>query len=892
VVRPAGTVTFLFTDIEGSTALWQEAHDAMAVALERHDLLVRGAIEAHHGQVFATGGDGFAAVFERATDAVAAAGDAQAALGVEPWPPGAPLRVRMGVHTGEAVERDGDYFGPPVNQTARLMALGHGGQVLCSATAAAVAGDLPDARDLGEHRLRGVAAPVPVFQLGDGEFPALRSAGTVPTNLPHEATELLGREVEVAELALLVGEQPLVTLAGSGGIGKTRLAVEVAATVADGFPDGAWFVDLVPVLEDDDVARVVAAAMGATGAVGSDAAALVRYLEQRQALLVLDNCEHVIEGAAALMDDLIARAPQVHTIATSRELLEVPGEVVRWVAPLSVPDGVVPVEVATDSPAVRLFEARARAVRPQFSVGEDNVEDVVDICRRLDGVPLAVELAAARVASMSPHDIRERLGERFRLLAGGRRRQDRHRTLQAAVGWSYDLLDLDAQRVFRALSVFAGSFDLDAASAVVGGDEFEVADLVSGLANRSLVVHDGGSGRYRLLETLRQYAADRLVEAGESARVQERFVTYFTDFAHREGPRLGAAAVVDAGERLRAELDNLRATAEWLAESGRLAELVGLTRDLGFFLSQDAPVTGQAWLKPIVDGDELEDAQVRYDALWLLGWQCINTGDIDRALGAVAGWRALLTESESIVEDAWAFTPELIIAAHLLDHGAIRDLSTRMSEIATASGDEFGRHMAACYALVAMDADDPAFDEALIRTIAIAEASGNPGWLGAAITCSSGPLGRGSYTDAKLDRLLDLYDSHPGFEHAGNFLSAVIAQSHALALTRRSATEATRVALAGARLSDQLGFDLQFTGCLESLMLTAAIAGQVDAAARLRAYLLTGDVMTLGKRDQIYGDTEDILAEAGVDLDARDHAIPSRRALLDLLDEIEAALDD
>ena len=895
MTRPAGTVTFLFTDIEGSTRLWQEAPDAMAAALARHDAVVRGAIEAHHGQVFATGGDGFAAVFERASDAVAAANEAQAGLAAEPWSPNAEIRARMGIHTGEAVERDGDYFGPPVNQAARLMALGHGGQTLASGATVAVLGGVDDARDLGDHRLRGVATPVGVVQIGQGSFPPLRSATAVPTNLPHPATELVGREVEVAELAALAGERPLVTLAGTGGIGKTRLAVEVAATVADAFPDGAWFVDLVPVVEDDDVARAVADAMGASGAVGSDDGALVHYLGQRQALLVLDNCEHVVDGAAAVLEAIVAGAPQVHTIATSRELLEVPGEVVRWVTPLSVPDERDPVEDVLDAPAVRLFETRAKAVRPEFSLDDASAADVVEICRRLDGVPLAVELAAARVSSMSPHDIRQHLGERFRLLAGGRRAQDRHRTLLAALGWSYDLLEPDAQQVFRALSVFAGTFDLHAAAAVVAGgdalDELAVADLVGGLVNRSLVLHDADTGRYRLLETLRQYGADRLVEAGESAGVQERFAAYFADLARRDGPLLGAAGVADVREKLRAELDNFRAYAEWLTETGRSAEVVGLAKVLGLFLSQEAPVTGRSWLEPLLDGDGLIDPQVRYDALWVLGWMCIVTGDIDGAVAAGAAWRGLVAEHAGIVEDPWALTPDLIVSSYTFDHAATEILSAQMRALGASRDDDYAVHMANCYALLAMQVDDPGFEGALERAIAVGEASGNPGWLAGALTCAGGPLMGHTYTDATLEKILDLYETHRGWEEAGQLYAAITAQQRTLALTRRSASDAIRVGLAGVRLSDRIGFDMQFSGCLETLMLAAALAGHVDSARRLRGYLLTADLLPMGPREKAYAETEAALAAAGVDLDDRDHGIATRRDLLDLLDEIEAAVE-
>ncbi len=381
----------------------------------------------------------------------------------------------MGVHTGEADLREGDYFGTAVNRAARVSAAAHGGQIVVShVTEELVRDQLPDdvhLEDLGEHHLRDLARPERVFQVGGPglarEFPPLRTSARVPTNLPTPPTELIGRDVEVEAVAGELSGHRLVTITGVGGMGKTRLAVEVAASLAAEHPDGVWFVDLAPALDGGDVVRAVAAAMGATGA-ASSADALLGHLAERRTLLVLDNCEHVIDAVAQLAEAMLARAPEVRMLATSREPLDVAGESVKHLRPLALPDATEqgPSDAAHFA-AVRLFEERARSGRSDFVVDEDNVEDVVEICRRLDGVPLAIELAAARVGAMSTGDIRSRLGERFRLLAGSRRGHERHRTLLAAVEWSHDLLDAEEQRVFRSLSVFAGSFGL--ADATRGG---------------------------------------------------------------------------------------------------------------------------------------------------------------------------------------------------------------------------------------------------------------------------------------------------------------------------------------------------------------------------------------------------------------------------------------
>jgi len=385
VGAPSGTVTFLFTDIEGSTRLWQAAPDAMRLALARHDAIVRAAVDAHGGYVFSTGGDGFGVTFARSGDALAAAADAQEALGVEPWPDGAGIRVRMGVHTGEAEEREGDYFGAAVNRAARLMAVGHGGQVLCSVATAEVAGGEFAVVDLGEHRLRDLDRPMHVFQVGGGSFPPLRSLDVLPGNLPSLASSFVGRHEELAAVAEELGAHRLVTLTGVGGVGKTRLALQVAAELLPGFADGAWVCELAVAATDDDLVQVVAMALGVVQRQQMTIAdSIVDFLRPRQLLLLLDNCEHLLDAAAELVETVLAGAPGVRILATSQEGLGVSGEHLWPLRSLSV---AADAAEAASSDAVMLFAERARAVSPEFVLDEARTPGVVEVCRRLDGIP-------------------------------------------------------------------------------------------------------------------------------------------------------------------------------------------------------------------------------------------------------------------------------------------------------------------------------------------------------------------------------------------------------------------------------------------------------------------------------------------------------------------------
>ncbi len=573
VGAPSGTVTFLFTDVEGSTRLWQHDETAMRSALERHDAILRSAIDAHGGYVFSTGGDGLGAAFTRAGDGLAAALEAQRRLNAEQWPGGAALRVRMGLHTGEAAERDGDYFGTAVNRAARLMDVAHGGQVLCSAATAGLVDAEVALVDLGEHRLRDLDRPMRVFQLGGGSFGVLRSLDAFPGNLPRQLSSFVGRDREMAKVVAALAEVPVVTLTGVGGVGKSRLAVQAAAEALPRYRDGAWLVELAPVRDGGQVADAVLGAFSLTPMAGvAPIETLKEFLRHKQLVLVVDNCEHLIGAVAELVSAVVESCRGIAILATSREGLAVDGERVIPVPSLGAPRADEGADAVGASEAVRLFVDRAVAVDPDFAITATNAAAVATICRRLDGITLAVELAAARVPSMTPAELAVRLDRRFQVLAGGRRGSvERHQTLRAAIDWSFDLLSVAQQRLLTRLMVFAGGCTLEAAEAVCAGGPVvadEVWDLLAGLVARSLVVadHDGAVTRYRLLETIRQYGEDHLdpdeIEALRAGHA-EHFAQLADGFdAHAYGPEQ-----LTWSRRVVAESENLVAAMNWAVDT-------------------------------------------------------------------------------------------------------------------------------------------------------------------------------------------------------------------------------------------------------------------------------------------------------------------------------------
>jgi predicted ATPase/class 3 adenylate cyclase len=575
---PAGTVTFVFTDIEGSTRRWESVPEAMARSLALHDRTLRAAFGHYGGVVYSTMGDGMAVAFASAAGAVGAVLEAQRALLAAPWPAETGvLKVRMGLHTDEAVLDDGQYANRPLNRCARLMAAAHGGQILLSdAAAALVRPELPGGVtliDLGEHRLRDLAGATRIFQLAHPdlprEFPALRLPEAYPGNLPVQVSSFIGREDELERAAAALGQARLVTLTGPGGVGKTRLALQAAGQALPRFGDGAWLAELAPVRDPAGVDDAVAAVFSVTAPAGQSAReAVAEFLRAKQLLLVLDNCEHVLERAAALAGVLERSCERLVILATSREALGIDGERLVPVPPLGLPGADAELETIVDAEAVRLFADRAAAVKPGFQVTAENAPAVAAIVRRLDGIALAVELAAARVPAMTPAELARRLDHSFAVLAGGRRgAADRHQTLRAAIDWSFELLTGLEQALLARLAVFAGGATLEAIEAVCGGDGIEpdaVLELLAGLVARSLVAAEehGPQTRYRLLETIRQYGEERLGQADATERWRARHAGYYAGLLPRVRQHDRREEVFWA-VRLSAEQDNLLAAWSW-----------------------------------------------------------------------------------------------------------------------------------------------------------------------------------------------------------------------------------------------------------------------------------------------------------------------------------------
>jgi predicted ATPase/class 3 adenylate cyclase/DNA-binding CsgD family transcriptional regulator len=599
---PSGTVTFLLTDLEGSTRLWETDPVNAAVVVPRHRDLIGEAIGAHDGgRPLEQGeGDNVVAAFGRSIDAIRAAHAAQVALDAEPWPDGVQVRVRMALHTGEVeVHDDGTYAGPVLNRCARIRALAHGGQILVSsATADLVADNLEDGlalTDLGAHRLRDLSRPERVWQLdGPGltpEHPPLRSLDATPNNLPVQVSSFIGRDDDIAQGARLMDESRLLTLTGAGGCGKTRLALRVASELTVRFPDGTWWVELAPLTEPELVAETVAAAVGLRPTLDRSALdSLIAHLAEYPSLLVLDNCEHLVEAVASFVDHVLRSCEGSAVLATSRESLAVEGEVTWRVPSMALPpQQPISIEALEQYDAVRLFVDRAVQARPNFRVDNDNAPAIAQICHRLDGIPLAIELAAARTRSLSPERICEGLDDRFRLLAGTRRAaMPRQQTLDASVDWSHELLDAEERTLFRRLGVFAGGFTLDAAEGVAALaplDRYGVLDVLGRLVEKSLVQADddaGGTVRYRLLETIRQYACDRLDEAGESTTRTDRHLEWVMDFVAEHEDDV-TNAHVDALELVDRDHANIRAALDWAISAPRVDDALRLVAMLGVF---------------------------------------------------------------------------------------------------------------------------------------------------------------------------------------------------------------------------------------------------------------------------------------------------------------------
>ena len=615
---PSGTVTFLFTDIEGSTKLAQQHPEAMPVLLTRHNEILNDAIQKHNGYVFQIVGDSFSAAFHSASNALNAALMAQRFLQNESWSP-APIKVRMGIHTGTAqINDDKQYSGyATLASTQRIMSAGHGGQILLSGVTRELVRDtLPkdsELLDLGEKRLKDLLRPEHLFQLNISElpttFPPLKTLDSFPNNLPRQLTSFIGRENEIAELKQELDEHRLVTLTGSGGTGKTRLSLQVAADLLEKFDHGVWFIELAPLTDPDLIPQTILSAIGISEQPNKTPLEILKeYLHEKKSLVVLDNCEHLVTACAQVMNALLNAAPGLKVLASSREALGVKGELSYPVPSLSLPDPkhLPTIEQLSQYEAVRLFIDRALLVAPHFVVDKDNAPHIAQICYRLDGIPLAIELAVARIKILSVEQISKRLDDRFRLLTGGARTAlPRQQTLRALIDWSYDILTENERLLLRRLSVFAGGWTLDAAEDVCSGDglkTFDVLDLLSQLVNKSLVVviehSQSGETRYRMLETIRQYAREKLLEAGGSEIIRQQHLNYFVKLVKQAEPELYRSNQAFWLNKLDDELDNLRMALEWAlainAESGlRIAalpfrwwDMYGYFREMGEWLSQ------------------------------------------------------------------------------------------------------------------------------------------------------------------------------------------------------------------------------------------------------------------------------------------------------------------
>jgi predicted ATPase/class 3 adenylate cyclase len=651
VSPPTGTVTFLFTDIEGSSRLWEQNARAMQAALIRHDELLRLTIQERGGYVFKTVGDAFCAAFPTGPDALEAALETQRRLLSSEWEESGPLRVRMALHTGVAEERDGDYFGPPVNRVARLMSAAHGGQVLLSLpTQELVRDQLPGGtslRDLGEYRLKDLFRPERVFQLLapglPSELPPLRSLAAYRNNLPLQPTPLIGREKEVSEVCdLLRGDETrLLTLTGPGGIGKTRLALQAAADLLDDFPDGTFFAPLATLTEPELFLSAVAEMLGVreTGE-QSLFESLKDYLHERRMLLLLDNFEQVL-GAAPAVTEMLAVAPGLKVLATSRAPLGLYGQMEYAVPPLSVPDvkHLPDLKILSQYEAVRLFIERAKAAKVDFEVTDESAPAVAEICVRLDGLPLAIELAAARIKMLPPKAMLQRLTSRLKLLTGGARDlPERQRTLRATIEWSFALLDEGEQLIFGRLAVFSGGRTLEAIDAICDSEgdlPVDAFEGVSSLLNKSLLRQEegpNGEPRFVMLETVHEFAREKLGQSAEAEQIKRVHAQYFLTLAEEGYPELKGANQLEWLERLEAEHDNMRAALSWALERNEVEVALRMGGALWvFWAMRGYQSEGRRWLEQALAMEGLVSPEVPAMALAGAGTLADHQGDYDRA---------------------------------------------------------------------------------------------------------------------------------------------------------------------------------------------------------------------------------------------------------------------
>ncbi|MEP7207058.1 MAG: tetratricopeptide repeat protein [Casimicrobiaceae bacterium] len=838
--------TFLFTDIEGSTRLWEQEPERMRLALAGHDGIAQRAVAARRGRVVKTTGDGIYAVFADPLDAIAATVDLHRGLADANATNGIALRVRCGLHIGVVESRDEDFFGGPVNRTARIMGAGHGGQVLLSQAVADLVRDrLPAGLslvDLGTVRLRDLRNAEHLYQLAHPDlrrdFPALRSLESTPNNLPLQLTSFVGRAQEIEDIAALLSDARLVTLLGAGGIGKTRLALQVGAAQLDTHPDGVWLVELAALADARLVVNAVASTLGVKEEPGHGIEeAVLEFVRDRRLLLVLDNCEHLVQACADIARRVLQASPTVKVLATSRERLHLTGEVVYPLQPLAFPMALDPATPSTlmANDAVQLFVERAASAQRGFKVTDQNADAVAEVCRRLDGIPLALELAAARVRSLSVQQIASRLNDRFRLLTNGDRTAlPRQQTLRALIDWSYELLT-EPERVFLSrLAVFAGGWTIEAAEAVTEDArlaEFAALDLLTMLVEKSLAMPDVGGERYRLLETVQRYAEERLTASGEADAVHARHFDHYLALAESAHAELNGPDQATWLKRLDADRENLLAAHGWCDRAADGAErglrLVTATRRYWIFrglLDLGWRVAAAALARPGAQTRSLARCRALFD------------------IGQIGSWMGRYAESRCYLEESLSIAREI---------GDKRSIEVALQPLAMACLGQGNAGEAR---------------EHLVEALALAR-----------------ELGEQREIAGVLNALAQLHREQGEFEAAEPLLRDVIATARAIddrqiiavgllnlamTLIGQGATGETRTILLEAlRLSDETGSKPTAQSALEVCAGLAAHAGDYARAARL------------------YGATQAQAGETGLRRDPADDAF-----LTPLIDRTRAEL--
>jgi predicted ATPase/class 3 adenylate cyclase len=848
---PTGTVTFLFTDVEGSTRLAQQRPDVFADLLEQQRELVRAAIDAHGGVEVGTEGDSVFAVFTVARRAVMAAVTAQRSLAAHAWPDGAAVRVRMGLHTGDASVVADNYVGLDVHRAARIMSAGHGGQILISDATSSLLGDTGeiDLDDLGLHRLKDLQKPEHLFQVRAADlatsFPALRSLDAFPNNLPVQLTRFIGREQDLAAVRRALDQSRLITLLGVGGTGKTRLALQIAAETMERFPDGIWLIELAPISDPVLVPDAIANAIDVRQPARAPIDVVTETLKPKRCLLVLDNCEHLQDAVASLCDALLRRCPQVRIIATSREALTVAGEVTYRVPPLALPPGDVSLspERAAQFPAVQLFAERAAHHKPGFRATDQNVNAIVQICRRLDGIPLAIELAAARVKVLSVEQIAARLDDRFRLLtAGFRTGLPHHQTLRAAMDWGHELLADDERALFRRLAVFSGGWTLEAAEKVCAGDRLDegnVLDLLSRLVDKSLIlVEDAPDGdvRYRFLETIRLYALERLVESGETETVRWRHQAVFGDLAEQAEMYLHGPEQKTWLNRLDTEHDNLRSALSWTmtAPDGAEAALRMAGSLSRFWEVRSYWTEARRWLHDALERGKDASPEARVKAMNGAAMLALLLHDY-REAGALA--QKSLELAHQIGDkrgEARCLVVLGIQACHLQNFGQAKELSTESMNLSRQIGDNWGTAWARLIlAFVAQGQGDLESARRLMEETGESLRSIDHPWGQAIVQQALGMIAKDQGDNARARELLD--DALVRFEALGDrgYVSYTQLTLGTLAMLMGDYGVAESRLVSTLRLRRDLGDSRGIATVLAALGAVASYRGDHSRAARL-----------------------------------------------------------